>query len=188
MNSSSDMIYDIITDVAAAKGKMKETVLADHIHDGGLRNVLIAALNPFITYGITIKPGSFVMGKANTAEFTQDTWSMLYALQHRKLTGNAARDRVQEELERLSPRSADVLTWILNKDVRAGFTANTVNRVEKDLIPEFKCMLAHKFEEKRVKKWPIAVEPKLDGVRVLAMAHADGMGFFSRTGKPFSTF
>lgn len=48
------------------------------------------------------------------------------------------------------------------------------------------CMLAHKYDPKRVEKWPVAVEPKLDGVRVLAFVGFDsGTSFVSRNNKPF---
>ena len=58
------------------------------------------------------------------------------------------------------------------------------------LIPTFDCMLAHPFDEKRIKKWPQVVEPKLDGVRVLAFVHPaeNKVQFFSRSGKEFTSF
>jgi DNA ligase-1 len=47
------------------------------------------------------------------------------------------------------------------------------------------CMLAHKYEPDRIKRWPVAVEPKLDGVRVLAFMDAVGVDFVSRSNKRF---
>jgi ATP-dependent DNA ligase len=49
-------------------------------------------------------------------------------------------------------------------------------------------MLAHKYEEKRIKYWPVYVEPKLDGVRVVAFVTPTDVKFYSRTGKEFTTF
>lgn len=47
------------------------------------------------------------------------------------------------------------------------------------------CMLAHKYDPKRVEKWPVAVEPKLDGVRVLVFVSPGAVLFRSRSDKPF---
>ena len=53
------------------------------------------------------------------------------------------------------------------------------------MIPVFDMMLAHKYEEKRIKKWPMAIEPKLDGVRVACLIRGLDVQFLSRNGKPF---
>lgn len=47
------------------------------------------------------------------------------------------------------------------------------------------CMLAHKYDPKRIKRWPVAVEPKLDGVRVLVFVSPGEVLFRSRSDKPF---
>jgi len=47
------------------------------------------------------------------------------------------------------------------------------------------CMLAHKYDPKRIKRWPVAVEPKLDGVRVLVFVSPGAVLFRSRSNKPF---
>lgn len=54
----------------------------------------------------------------------------------------------------------------------------------------YHCMLAHKFDADRIQRWPVAVEPKLDGVRVLARVDLDraSVEFRSRTDKPFYAF
>lgn len=46
-------------------------------------------------------------------------------------------------------------------------------------------MLASEFDEKRIKEWPVVVEPKLDGFRLLAHVTSVGVRFMSRSGKPF---
>lgn len=63
-------------------------------------------------------------------------------------------------------------------------------------MADFPAMLSHKFEPKRLKdKYPVAVEPKLDGIRVLIVLkhiEEDGEAYydvsvFSRAGKPFTS-
>lgn len=47
-------------------------------------------------------------------------------------------------------------------------------------------MLAAKYELKRIQQWPVAVEPKLDGVRTLMISrNTEAIQFASRNGNPF---
>lgn len=45
--------------------------------------------------------------------------------------------------------------------------------------------LAEKYEEKRVRSWPVMVDPKLDGVRVIARVTPEEVFFASRNGNEF---
>lgn len=187
---TSDQICKLLGDIGAESSKnAKIALIAAHIADPDFQVVLYQALNPFITYGIAdIPEKQFAF---TDREFGEHTWTLVSDLQSRNLTGNAARNAVQEEMNKLTPASGELLRRILKKDLRAGFSETSVNKVKPNFIPVFDCMLAHPFEEKRVKKWPQAVEPKLDGVRVLAFVSGGpdkGVKFYSRSGKEFTTF
>lgn len=175
-------VFNVIEQIANAKGKAKEKLLAEHMHDEMLREVLKATYDPFVTYGIKQVPEVTQPGNET---FSDSTFDLLDKLASRQLTGNAAKQAIEDELTLLSDESKTLLTRILKKDLRAGFTAGTCNRVEPGFIFVFECMLAHKFEEKRIKTWPVAAEPKYDGVRSLAIWDRDTVTFYSRTGKVF---
>lgn len=51
------------------------------------------------------------------------------------------------------------------------------------------CMLAQKYDLGQIQRWPVAVEPKLDGVRMLAHVDVDKneVLFRSRNDKPFTS-
>jgi DNA ligase-1 len=115
---------------------------------------------------------------------------------NRTVTGNSARDLIQSLM-----KSATKSQWngwyrrILIKDMRAGFSDNTVNKVvEKKwpqyTVPVFSCQLAHdsaNHEEKVTGKK--IIEVKLDGVRVLTIVYPDGrVDQFSRNGKELVNF
>ena len=188
MNSRE--VFAIIDKIAAESSKTaKQALIAQHIDDNLFRQVLVAALDPFVTYGIAKLPERTMLG--NEAFYDGgETFALLIDLAKRKLTGNAARQAVQDEINRLDASSATLFGRILLKDLRAGFSESTVNKARPGLISTFECALAHPFEEKRVKSWPQVVEPKLDGVRVLAFVdeEAEKAGFYSRSGKEFTTF
>jgi DNA ligase-1 len=150
-----------------------------------INRVVRYAYDPFITFGIT--PPDYTTNEYGR-RFNHDdhnVWNLLDLLANRRITGNNAIDLTRKLLEDLSPTSAQLVCNILKKDLRCGITEKTINKLVPGLIPTFDVMLAHKYEAKRVKTFPVAVEPKLDGVRVLCIMRNGRAKFFSRTGKPF---
>ena len=115
---------------------------------------------------------------------------------NRTVTGNLARDTLDAMMAQAT--KAEWNGWyrrILIKDMRAGFSENTVNKVvEKTYaqyaIPVFSCQLAHdsaNHETKVVGRK--LIEVKLDGVRVLTIVYPDGrVDQFSRNGKELVNF
>jgi DNA ligase-1 len=114
----------------------------------------------------------------------------------RKLTGDAAKKAI--ELCLAVATQTEWNDWymrILTKDMRAGFTEGTINRVcEKKYpqyaIPVFSCQLAHdsaNHEGKVIGKK--IIEVKLDGVRVITIVYPDGrVDQYSRNGKELVNF
>ena len=181
----SSEIYDIIETIAATPARTGKEVLLRQ-HKEVLKPILQAAYDPYKTYGINKlpnpaqnpKPFGFVSAEA-----------LLDDLQHRRLTGNAALEEVSAWLKMLDPKESELLGRILKKDLRMGASVKTINKVIPGCIPEFGCMLAQPFDPKRA-KFPMLAQPKLDGVRVIADVNVDTgvVLFFSRSGKPFTTF
>ena len=122
--------------------------------------------------------------------------SVAERLRNRNLTGNDARDAVAALMTQAT--KAEWNGWyrrILIKDMRAGFSESTVNKVtEKKFghyaVPVFSCQLAHdsaNHEGKVVGKK--LIEVKLDGVRVITIVYPDGrVDQFSRNGKELVNF
>ena len=119
-------------------------------------------------------------------------------LSRRDFTGHAARDAI--ELALSASTQAQWNGWyrrILIKDMRAGFSETTVNKMVTKAgkteysIPLFECMLAHdgaKHEKKLTGKK--LLEPKLDGVRVVTVINAVNKTaiMYSRNGKILENF
>lgn len=119
------------------------------------------------------------------------------ALATRQLTGNDA--QVALAHARMKATKEQWNYWyrrILIKDMRAGFSEKTVNKVvEKKYdksysIPVFSCQLAHDSanHESKVTGEKL-IEVKLDGVRVIAIVYPTGaVSLFSRNGKSLDNF
>lgn len=188
MNSRE--IFLAIERIAATPGKNdKEAIIKAHAVDPEFVRVLVYALDANRTFGIADVPERS-RHRDSGQHFDASTWMLLDQLADRLITGKSARAYVEEQLNDLCAASAELLKRIITKDLRAGFTESTVNKAVAGLVPSFDCMLAHGFESKRVKHWPVAVEPKLDGVRVLCFVNrtAGTARFYSRNGKEFTSF
>lgn len=175
MNQLETVLVAIDQIAATSKRGEKEALLREHLEHQLFRDACLYAYDPYRTYGIRPDAdlegtGTYFNDEFNPSRF----FAFLDLLERRELTGNAAKETLDQFLSEMTPREGQLLVRILRKDLRAGFTANSVNRVRKGTIPEFKCMLAKKYEPKRIKNWPVAVEPKMDGVRVLIHCTGDG--------------
>jgi len=125
-----------------------------------------------------------------------DFISLAVDLRDRKLTGNDARDAVAALTKQAT--KAQWNGWyrrILIKDMRAGFSESTVNKVtEKKYvhysIPVFSCQLAHDSANHESKViGSKLIEVKLDGVRVITVVYPNGrVDQYSRNGKELVNF
>lgn len=161
----------------------KEELLEELAKDPlGLQCIKLA-YDPFITFGIRVgrrdedAKGSFPLTETLLGDLTRK-------LAQRILTGNAAEAEIAEVMGFLDNEGAEVLYRVLSKDLKCGVAEATINKVVPGVIPTFCVMRAHAFEEKRIKKWPVAVEPKLDGFRYTFIYRNGVGGFFTRSGKP----
>lgn len=176
--------YNAIEHLASLKTKEKQEKLAEYMKQSEFFvRILKAAYDPFVTYGIKKIPKYTPADDNTSLSIEYRTFAILDRLASRELTGNAAIAAVKDELTILNGKSAELLVRILKKDLRAGFTAKSINKAVPETIFVFDCMLSHKYEPKRIKDWPVAVEPKYDGVRALIIKQDDKISIHSRTGK-----
>lgn len=154
-----------------------------------------ATYDPFVTFGIK------QVQNTSDLENRENPWtdynSLLIKLYNRELTGNAARESLNEMSQRF-----DSFEWnnfcapVIRKDLRAGISDKTINKVVKNTeyeIPTFGCQLATSCEDRPEMAGKKRIEPKLDGVRVLMLCSIrdDGLrvaASYSRNGKIFENF
>ncbi|NQZ53181.1 MAG: DNA ligase [Piscirickettsiaceae bacterium] len=164
----TDKILDLLDESKAnASKKFKLGLLMDNDSEL-LRQVCLAAYDPYTTYGMNKLPDCVPALYGDGEEFNEGTWGLLDLMASRKLTGNEAKDYVVAEMSRLTAKSAQLLGRIIKKDLRAGFSESTINKAYKKLIPTFpymRCSLAKdaKFDEWDWKVGAISQE-KADGM------------------------
>lgn len=157
--------------------------------------LLKACYNPYVTFGIKQVPDTFCITDAENpwGEFNE----LLLKLSRRQLTGNAAREAIEEMAHRFdSDEWNNFCAPVIRRDMRAGISDKTINKICKKTeyeVPIFGCQLATNSEGRPEMKGIKRLEPKLDGVRVLMTVIPGDDGdvtvlSLSRNGKLFENF
>ena len=147
--------------------------------------------NPYYTYHI--RQVDEVSGHSSRPNAWTRFWALLESLRTRSVTGNAAREAIAECAELFDDAEWNtVCRRVLIKDLRCGISEKTLNKVLAKTdwrIPVFTCQLAQDSTDQPRKLTGIKrLEPKLDGVRVLAVVQGMNVTLFSRNGKEFANF
>jgi len=168
----------------------KEAIIKAQLDNEELFEGFYLALSPFVTFGVKKVPshgGPDGQGLPWTA-FKE----LCNLLATRQLTGDDARSAIELALSASTQNQwNDWYRRILIKDLRCGVSEKTVNKIKKNAVPLFECMLAHDGanHEKKVAGKKL-LEPKLDGVRVVTVidAVAGTATMYSRNGKVLENF
>lgn len=168
---------------ANASRNFKIEQLKAHSDNEILREVIRLATDPFT---------QFYQRKIPAYEQTYKTtfgleWAFdeLKKLSSREVTGNKAIEHLTYILSSLSEDNAKVVVRIIEKDLRAGFSEGTANKVWPNLVHEYPVMLCSPFEQKLVDKikFPAYAQMKMDGMRFNAIVRDGKCEFRSRNGK-----
>lgn len=193
----SDPCYRVISDLEIHPSRLNKEAIIQAQADAGNDEFFEGcrlAFDSMITFGLKQIPEK---KDEDGPGLPWDSFTLaLTGFTTRNVTGNTARDMIQAMMK--SATKAEWNGWyrrILIKDMRAGFSETTVNKVvgkehKKYIIPVFSCQLAHDSNghENKVAGNKL-IEVKLDGVRVITIVHPDGrVDQFSRNGKELVNF
>lgn len=197
---------EIFTAIDEAKGNAKRTILHEHRHNPLVRRVLFYTYNPYKQYHV--RPSSVPKTTGRSTQRSDDKqWEMfidlLDKLDERELTGNAAIDALFACFAEVTATNEMWMRKVLDHHLNIGITEKTINKIVKEaegtddehgIIPIFTCQLADKYWDKtknkitsagkQMDKHPlVAIEPKLDGYRCIAIVRDGGCTLYSRNGK-----
>lgn len=167
-------------------GKRAEKELLLSTVDDDTRALIHNALDPDVTYGVTVDDD--LEWESNKGSATVEEWAtsfrqFLSACAMRKITGNAAGDKANDFVQ-YAPDAlhSKYAKRFINRQLRVGFDIRTYNKVFKEgQVKKFAVQLADTYAGKELRGlW--YVQPKLDGNRVVMI---DGKAF-SRNGKEYA--
>lgn len=184
-------VSNILKKVKSATGSNnKKSILETNQENVILKRALKSALDPFIPYNVVKVPKvksrlEFPLDEKSSWE---EFFNVLDDCASRKVTGNAAIDRVYTCFSSVTIENEYWMRKVLKKHLAIGVSTKSINKVFPGLVPTFDVSLAQKFDEKRAVGKNICVEPKLDGIRCLAIVRNGKSMLFARSGKQIHNF
>ena len=180
-------VYKILEELRATSSRLeKEAILKKNIKNEVLKRVVFLALDPYTQF-YQRKIPKYTPAKKNQADTLDSTLDSLKMLSSRQTTGNEAIVFLTKLLSSLTEDDAKVLECVIQKDLDCGVQESTANKIWKDLVPTFPCMLASAYDEKLIEKvqFPAFVQLKMDGMRFNAIvdANTNTVEYRSRNGK-----
>ena len=154
------------------KRTVKADLLASAADNPILKEMFSRTYDWEITYGLTLKmPKIPKMASAFSPSYSlEDEWTtflmLLDELAARNLSGLEAVETINRFLLAVDPHRAEWYGRIINRDLKVGVRVATYGDIWPDLRSEFGVSLAEKFDSTMELKYPLAIEPKLDGLRI----------------------
>jgi DNA ligase-1 len=183
--------YRVISSLEDHSSRLnKEAILEAEIDNVELFEGMRMALDNLYTFGVKKVPThSGPDGQGLPWVAFKELCHLLYT---RQLTGHDARDAIELALSASTQKQwNDWYRRILIKDLRCGISEKTINKIKKNAVPVFECMLAHDGanHEKKITGKKL-LEPKLDGVRVITIINAENKtaSMYTRNGKLLENF
>jgi DNA ligase-1 len=184
-------MFQIIQELEADNSRLaKEAIIEREKDNVELFEGFKLALSPYTTFGVKKVPShSGPDGQGLPWEAFKE---LCHLLSTRQLTGDDAKSAIELALSASTGNQWNY--WyrrILIKDLRCGVSEKTVNKVKKNAVPVFECMLAHDGanHEKKI-TGVLLIEPKLDGVRCITIVNYEARTVvqYTRNGKILENF
>ena len=193
-------VIDILEALESDNSRLfKEDLLDRHRKNDLLRRLFIAAFDPYVNYYVSKFKAPPTFRHHDDDDVVVESFLKLITeeLSTRQITGNSAKGAVEQFFLTLDERQAKWCTRILLKNLRCGVQETTVNKVWPGSITKFSVQLAEslasRFEPGKGIEvvdeiaFPVRVEPKLDGLRCVAVKRSGAVTMFTRNGTVLET-
>lgn len=183
------MITAILEQLAnEPKTNSKIDILKNNSTNELLKDVCFCATNKLLPFNIKKIP-DYTPNTGTPTMLLDEAIVHLHALADRTYTGHAGIDHLKNILESVTERDAQVVIKVINKDLRCGVQAATVNKVWKGLIPEFPYQRCSLPKHVKLDTWPwskgVYSQLKADGMYINANFYEDlSIELLSRSGNP----
>lgn len=186
-------VYDTIIAVRKTSSKNEKlAILEKQKHNTALREFLRVCYEPRINFYISKVPAPKAEVAEGPWEFNRELLeSIIETLAERRLTGNKAKDwlafchyQLENEWER------EMLTMLIERDVKAGFSESTINKVWANTVTDVPYMRCSLPKDAKLKDFPwkkgVFSQIKADGMFANVSNHGAGkITIESRNGSPF---
>lgn len=154
------------------------------------KKLLLITYSPYITFGIKTIPS--VNSSEQPLDNIHDKFlSLANSLEHRKLTGNKAKEELSNFLSLCTTDEQLLYTFVLQKNLKCGINTKLINKACPKLIPVHACQLATTIDYEDIKNKKsdlpdsVMLQPKIDGFRCQLFVYPNKrVELFTRSGKP----
>jgi len=180
-------ILKILNKIESAKGKEKLEILMSQKSNDALKEVCRLAYSPTTQFYIKKVPDGWQHSNSRVPDW-EDVFTKLGELSSREITGDAAKDFLMKDiLTYIDCEMAEVVYRIIQKDLKCGIGASTINKVWKNLIVKPPRQGASSMNEKSLAKMNtiknLAIELKSDGSYASSVC-GENSTMMSRNGNP----
>jgi DNA ligase-1 len=199
VNHPFNSVIEVLEHLESDNSRLfKEKVLTENKDDLLLRDFLTMAFDPWKNWGVAKynRPDP-LPGNSNHEDVELSTFMVLLeALNRRTLTGNKAREAVEVAMSQFDAVGQKWCERLLWRNLRCGVSATTINKIWPGSIVPFAVALAESLTTVGVNgdfkitdpvKYPVRVEAKLDGLRLIAVKNRGEVSLFTRSGTPIET-
>ncbi len=192
-------VIDILEELELTSSRLdKEEIMRTHAKNELLKRIFVAACDPYIDYGVR----KFKRPDTVETQLVDDDRSMkafvdvlLPDLATRTLTGNEAKATVTAAFGLMDENQQKWAERILLKNLRCGVSDSIVEKTWPGLIKKFAVQLAETVEshfegDKMILDeitYPVYVDPKLDGLRLIAIKVNGETTLYTRNGTVLTT-
>lgn len=165
-------LFEIITALQNAQGgNAKKVIIEANKENDLLKEYLRVTYDPRINFYITEKTFPYVPQKELNYYSALDLEDIPYfvkALSEREVTGVNAKNWLSNTLRGFSKEDQQLIKWLLLKDIRAGVSVSTINKVWPNLIAEQPYMRCSLQKGVDLSKWEwesgVYSQVKMDGM------------------------
>lgn len=150
-----------------------------------LQRVLEYTYNPFKRYGLSEK----ILDKAieEVLEGEESSFVNIFECLD-KLANSNINDKLRNDVAKFlhNREGKELYKCMILKDLKIGLNVKSINKVFKDLIPEFNVMLAEGFFKQKegfLNNREFIITTKLDGIRCVIIKEKDNIKLYSRQGQ-----
>lgn len=193
-------VIDVLEELESNNSRLfKEELLETHRKNKLLHRVFTIVGDPYVNFYVAKFKAPKEQHRCNEDDVAVQSFLdfLEKELATRNITGNDAKHAVERFFSTFDERQAKWCTRILLKNLRCGVQETTVNKVWPGSIVKFSVQLAETLDSHFEKSkgividsnitYPVRVEPKLDGLRCIAVKHNGEVTMFTRNGTVLET-
>jgi DNA ligase-1 len=192
-------VIDILEKIESDGSRLfKERVLSENVDNKILHRFLVMAFDPWKNWGISKYDSvtcSVKVGHSDDA--LVKFMDLLDALARREITGSKARGAVEGAISTFDEVGKKWCDRLVGRNLRCGVSATTINKIWPNSIVPFAVSLAEtlettvstdgSFKISEKVNYPVRVEAKLDGLRMVAVKSKGEATLYTRNGTVLET-